>query len=161
MEYISSDTNIWIDFNVIDKVDLPFRLNCVFIMFHEAIEKEVLYPNTLAKRLLCLGLQGVDITVDEYFWADSIADKYPKLSSFDRIALAIAEIRNIVLLTGDMALRKAATQEGVSVIGSLGLLDRMYRESAIDEEELEQCLFRLRQHNGAEIRLPEAEIKKG
>lgn len=51
---------------------------------------------------------------------------YPKLSIQDRIALAIAKQRNIVLLPGDMALRKAATKEGVSIMGTLGVLGRLY-----------------------------------
>lgn len=39
MKYISSDTNVWIDFYKISKTQLPFRMSCKYIMFHEAIEK--------------------------------------------------------------------------------------------------------------------------
>lgn len=52
MEYVSSDTNVWIDFCIIDRSELPFCLH-------------------------------------------------------DRIALAIAKERDIILLTGDGELRKA------------------------------------------------------
>lgn len=44
MEYISSDTNIWLDFAVIDKLDLPFRLPYIYLMDKDAIEDELLNP---------------------------------------------------------------------------------------------------------------------
>ena len=28
MEFISSDTNVWVDFRVISRIELPFRLLC-------------------------------------------------------------------------------------------------------------------------------------
>lgn len=59
-------------------------------------------------------------------WQTPGKNIYPKLSIQDRIALAIAKQRNIVLLPGDMALRKAATKEGVSIMGTLGVLGRLY-----------------------------------
>ena len=76
--------------------------------------------------MLEAGLVGVDITIEEFSLADSWENIYPKLSIQDRIALAIAKQRNIVLLPGDMALRKAATKEGVSIMGTLGVLGRLY-----------------------------------
>ena len=69
--------------------------------------------------MLEAGLVGVDITIEEFSLADSWENIYPKLSIQDRIALAIAKQRNIVL-------RKAATKEGVSIMGTLGVLGRLY-----------------------------------
>ena len=37
MEYISSDTNVWIDFQEIGKLELPFRLPYVYLMNDEAV----------------------------------------------------------------------------------------------------------------------------
>ena len=56
MEYISSDTNVWIDFYKISRTQLPFRMNCKYIMFHEAIENELLYPEDLKSQLIESGL---------------------------------------------------------------------------------------------------------
>ena len=78
----------------------------------------------------------------------------------DRIALAIAKERKIVLLTGDMALRKAAGKEGVSVLGTIGVLDKLFKEKYIPQDEYEYCLSELLKHNGGEIRLPTSELKK-
>ena len=61
MEYISSDTNVWIDFYKISRTQLPFRMNCKYIMFHEAIEKELLYPEDLKSQLIDGGLLGAEI----------------------------------------------------------------------------------------------------
>ena len=40
-EYISSDTNVWIDFHEIGMVGLPFRLPCTYLMWAEAVDDEV------------------------------------------------------------------------------------------------------------------------
>ena len=158
MEYISSDTNVWIDFYKISKIRLPFRMSCKYIMFHEAIEKELLYPEDLKSQLVEDGLIGVEITTEELFYADELSAKYRRLSVYDRIALAIAKKRNIILLTGDNALRKAAISEKVKVIGTIGLLDRMLNEGCIEGNEYRDCLERLKNLIGNGIRLPEEEI---
>ena len=158
MEYISSDTNVWIDFYKISRTQLPFRMNCTYIMFHEAMEKELLYPGDLKSQLIECGLLGVEITTEEFFYADELARKYRRLSVYDRIALAIAKKRGITLLSGDNALRKAAVSEKVKVIGTIGLLDRLLNEDCIDTKEYRDCLMRLKKLIGNGIRLPEEEI---
>lgn len=85
MKYISSDTNIWLDFETISRTDLPF-------------------------------------------------------------------------LTGDNALRKAAIKEGVEVIGSIGILDKLYEDNHINTLEYKYCLEQLLEHK--ERRLPEEEMIK-
>ena len=108
MKYVSSDTNIWLDFDVISRTDLPFRLPYTYIMYREALRKEIVSPPKLLDELKRLGLEGVELTIEELMYADGLADIYKKLSGYDRIALAIAKHRNIPLVTGDNALRKAA-----------------------------------------------------
>lgn len=50
MEYISSDTNVWIDFYKISKTQLPFRMSCKYIMFHEVIECVMGHRTSLMER---------------------------------------------------------------------------------------------------------------
>ena len=114
MIYISNDTNVWIDFVTIEKLDIPFRL-----------------PYT----------------------------SNTKLSIYDRIALAIAKCRNITLLTGDGALRKAAKRENVAIMGTLGLLDQLWDQGRISSDEFESCLQKLLDNNGKAVRLPKDEIQ--
>ena len=42
MIFISSDTNVWIDFMTIGKLELPFRLPYTYLMYYEAVENELL-----------------------------------------------------------------------------------------------------------------------
>lgn len=160
MEFISSDTNVWIDFRVISRLSLPFRLPYTYIMYTESITSELLTPAGFQHELTAAGLVGVDITIEEFMLAESWGNVYPKLSIQDRIALAIAKERKIVLLTGDMALRKAAGKEGVSVLGTIGVLDKLFEGAYIAQEEYEYCLSELLKHNGGEVRLPSSELKK-
>ena len=117
-------------------------------------------PSGFREDLLEAGLVGVDITIEEFSLADSWENIYPKLSIQDRIALAIAKQRNIVLLPGDMALRKAATKEGVSIMGTLGVLGRLYEGSYITSDEYEYCLSEFLRRNDGVVRLPNSELKK-
>lgn len=160
MEFISSDTNVWIDFRVISRLYLPFRLPYTYIMYTESITSELLTPVGFQAELTAAGLVGVDITIEEFMLAESWGRVYPRLSTQDRIALAIAKERKIILLTGDMALRKAADKEGVKIMGTIGVLDKLYEGEYITAEEYEYCLLELQKHNGKEVRLPRAELQK-
>ena len=158
MKYISSDTNIWLDFYVIDRLELPFKLDYVYLMHYETVDREVLSPPELSERLLECGLQKTEMTFEEYYDVPGFAEKYPKLSIYDQIALSIAKHRKISLLTGDKPLRNAAEKEGVHVIGSLGVLDELFKNSLISDEEYVFCLEGFLSHE--ERRLPTEEIKK-
>ena len=160
MEFISSDTNVWIDFEVISRLGLPFRLPYTYIMYTESIDSELLMPSGIKEKLTAAGLVGVDITTQEFLIADEWGKIYPRLSGPDRIALAIAKERKIVLLTGDMALRKAAEKEGVPVLGTIGIMDKLLEGKHITLEEYITCISDFLTHKGREIRLPRAELEK-
>lgn len=76
------------------------------------------------------------------------------------MALAIAKERGITLLTGDGALRKAALQEGVSIMGTLGFFDQLQQQEKIDTQEMRFCLEQLKANNGKAVRLPANETEK-
>ncbi len=160
MEYISSDTNVWIDFAVIKRLELPFQLPYIYLMNQDAADDELLNPPGLGEELERLGLHKIELTEDEFYLAEGYADKYLRLSLYDRIALAIAKCRNIILFTGDRRLRKAAHTEGVVVIGTIGILDQLLDGNYIDLEEYHGCISRLIENNGGKIRLPMDELKK-
>jgi predicted nucleic acid-binding protein len=159
-EYISSDTNVWIDFDVIDATDLPFRLPVTYVMWSDAVEDEVCSPTGLKDSLLKAGLVAVKLTTDEFFLASDYGDRYPGLSGYDSVALSIAKCREITLMTGDMRLRKAAVKEGVAVTGTIGVVDRLLAEGLTDENEYRDIVQRLLDANGGVVRLPEDELRK-
>lgn len=160
MEYISSDTNVWIDYMIIEKLDYPFRLSYTYLMNEDAIYDEILSPKGLKEQLLDLGLKGTELTEEEFYYALKIAEQHTKLSHYDCAALAIAKYRQIVLLTGDAALRKAALSEGVTVMGSIGILDKLFDQRLITNEEYKECLILLTKYNGRKVRLPQLELQK-
>lgn len=63
-------------------------------------------------------------------------------------------------MTGDGPLRKAAKKENVPVIGTIGVLDRLYEGKYIKKEEYVDCMKALLKNNGQKIRLPEKELQK-
>ena len=160
MQYISSDTNVWIDFFVINRLEYPFRLSYTYIMNDDALSDELLSPKGLKEELRFLGLQGTELTIDEFLLAEEYLNRYSKPSRYDCIALAIAKNRNIVLLSGDGPLRKAAMAEGVTVMGTIGVLDQLYESQFINIHEYLYCLQEFLKYNGGKIRLPEIELKK-
>ena len=56
MEYISSDTNVWIDFFIINRTSLPFRLPYTFIMSEDAVNDELLSPAGFREDLISKGV---------------------------------------------------------------------------------------------------------
>lgn len=159
---LSSNTNVWIDFYIIGGLELPFRLDHIFYMSSDAIGDEVLSPADLSVKLVGLGLVGLEVSEDEYYLAYSFVVKYPKLSRYDGIALAISKLRGFILLSGDRALRSAAECEGVEVRGTLWVYDELVRFDKITLEERLFYLTLLQDNNGGcrGVRLPSSEIRK-
>lgn len=162
MELISSDTNIWIDFDFIGCLDEPFKLKneYKYLMSADALRDEILSPPELGEKLVGLGLEAVEITETEYMLVTEYGEKYSQLSVYDRIALSIAASRQIKLLSGDKALRIAAKKENVEVHGTLWLLDMLLLAGKIDKSRYIDILSSMKNFNGSRIRLPEKEIEK-
>ncbi len=160
MEYICSDTNVWVDFMTINRTTLPFRLPYTFIMNQDTIEDELQSPKDFKVRLLEAGLVATELSEEEFFLAEEYGFRYLRLSVHDRIALAIAKNRKITLLTGDRALRNAAIAEGVSIIGTIGILDQLHEHSLIQTEEYIECLKEFQVVNGGIVRLPVAALEE-
>lgn len=76
MEYVSSDTNVWIDFQVISRLQLPFLLPYTYLMYKESMDSELLYPSELRNDLVEAGLVGVGIDYEEFALADSWGETY-------------------------------------------------------------------------------------
>lgn len=127
-------------------------------MNDDAIQDELLSPVGLGKQLQSLGLKETELTEEEFFLASDYMERFSKPSIYDCVALAIAKVRGITLLTGDGPLRNAAKAEGVQVMGTIGVLDQLYETEKIDKTEYVHCLEDLLNHNGGKVRLPEKEL---
>ena len=153
--YICSDTNIWIDFSSVNCLELPFRLEHIYLMCSETFEREILTPPDLHDSLLQFGLQTIDLTEDEFQLAHNINLIHKALSLHDSFAFAIAKIRNIPLLTGDKRLRAVAEANKIPVIGTIGILNRLYSYNKASNEELLDCAYSLKNMIGKGVRLPQ------
>ena len=162
MQFISSDTSVWIDFSIIGFLQAPFLLNDQFtyMMSGDSIDDELLSPVTLRTDLLKYGLQRTDLTEEEYQLAIDYTTLYPQLSAYDIFALSIAKVRRIILLTGDGRLRKVATQEGVEVHGTLWVVDQLWDNQRLQVAEYKALLEGLKQNCGKQVRLPLDEIMR-
>lgn len=129
--FISSDTNIWIDFFEIRHIDHPFLLEYDFYLSSAAYEDELIKSDELREKLLESGLRLADVTDDEFLTAQAFRSHYPKLSLYDALALSIAKSRSWTLLTGDRPLRNAAEHEGVGCHGVIWIYDELLRQNKI------------------------------
>lgn len=160
MEFISSDTNVWLDFELIGHLDMPFKLPYKYLMSNDAVHDELLAPPDLGNRLINLGLVETELSEEEFFLAEEYMNRFCKPSMYDCVALAIAKCRGIVLMTGDGPLRKAAQAENVTVIGTIGVLDKLFANKLINADKYLECLERLKQLNGGKVRLPSKALEE-
>lgn len=126
MIYVSSDTDIWQDVYCLSILEPAFRLQDSYIIYKEVLNQTA---QELMTYLQALGVSGTELTIEEFSYADSIGREYIYLSANERIALAIAKMRNITLLIGNSQLRRAAEKEGIKVVDKDVLLNHLLRES--------------------------------
>ena len=132
--FISSDTNIWIDFYEIRHVDHPFLLDFDYYLSSAAYEDELIKSDELREELLSSGLKLAEVTESEFATAQAFRNMYRKLSLYDALALSIAKSRSWTLLTGDRPLRNAAEHEGVRCHGVIWIYDELLRQNKINKD---------------------------
>lgn len=159
--FISSDTNVWIDFHEIGHLDHPFRLNFDYYISRDTFREEFLKSESMKNDLMALGLQLADVTDDEFMEAVAYQSRYLELSLYDAFALAIAKLRGWTLLTGDMPLRKAAVKEGVEVHGTIWVYDQLKAQGKMTDDEYDVVINELiNAVKNGHCRLPIAELLK-
>ena len=140
--YISSDTNIWLDFEEIGHLDHPFLLEHQYYISANALADEI-HSSSLRDRLIANGLQTTEISRREWMLAISYQTQYPRLSIYDTFALAIAKCRAWILLTGDKPLKKAAEREQVECHGTIWIYDELFANGKLEEAAYRRALHDL------------------
>jgi len=123
-----SDANILMDIDVGDLVAPMFSLGYQFVV------PDVLYYEELVEQhahLLDMGLQIRTLSPKSVERVQTLSQTYVKPGRNDLFALALAEVEECPLLTGDAALRQAAETEQVEVKGTVWLISEMVREQRI------------------------------
>ena len=67
--------------------------------------------------------------------SDAEADTTAELDAGERAAIAVAAEQDIVLLTDDLAARKSASESGVEVHGSVGVIALAHGRGRLDADE--------------------------
>lgn len=156
MRVLVADTSVLVDLERGSLLEASFRLP-----FQLAVP-DLLYQRELrgygGDELIRLGLVVEELDGDGLARALVYRRQVPALSVPDCFALALAQTREWVLLAGDGALRRLATDEAVECHGVLWLLDEIHTATAATVRELHDGLTAISRH--PRCRLPRAEIRQ-
>ncbi len=134
------DANIVIDLHRGDVIEHVFRLG-VRLVVPDVIIDELLEPDGAA--LESLGLKNFGLSSQQVQEVVDLIPRYPGASTNDIFALVLARTLGAPLLTGDKHLRRAAEEQGVTVHGTLWLLDEMVREGVIPKRRAAEALTQM------------------
>jgi len=155
-QLLVSDANIIIDIAVAGLVEVMFSLDYEFGIadLQFAAELEQQHPEVLAA-----GLKLVELQPEAVGAANTLLENNTrqKVSIYDCMALSLAQQEECTLLTGDGKLRQLAIVEGVTVRGTLWLMEQMFKAGAITVDQAEQAYNKMLDDGS---RLPEDEIQK-
>ncbi len=147
------DTSVLIDFYWGGLLEALFALPFDFLA-PDVILAELVVP--AGAQLLAWGLQSVSLSGAQVIEVLTLAAQHRRPSINDLFALVLARSRGVPLLTGDRALRELAEAEGITVHGSLWLLDELVRLAVIPPVRAGRGLEQMMAHGS---RLPERECK--
>lgn len=131
-----SDANIIIDIVAGELVEAMFSLEYEFatpdILYAEELEEQ--HPEIVKAGLQVheLAAESV-IRADTYFHENSAS----RVSVNDCLALSLAKQEQCTLLTGDSKLKQLAIVEGVTVRGTLWLVEAMFNDGIVTVREVE------------------------
>ena len=156
MQVLVSDTSVLVDLERGSLLEASFRLPFRFSVPDLLYEREL--KNWGGEELIRLGLSVEELDGDGVQRALAFRQQAPALSLPDCFALALAQTRSWVLLSGDSALRQLAVAEAVECHGVLWLLDQMRDAAVVSIRELYDGLTAISEH--PRCRLPRSEIRR-
>ena len=122
------DTNTIFDLHYGKLLPIAFRLPCKFVITNLIIHE---LQNPPFHTLSSMGLLVENLKPADVKELMDMLEKYEKPSYEDISVLVLAKARNTVLITGDEALRKAATDNGVECHGTCWLIDYLAIQTLI------------------------------
>lgn len=135
-----TDTNIWIDLEnggiLIEVFQLPYQ----FLVPDFAIP-ELIRPRW--ETLEVLGLRAHELPVEQVVELFQLRQIHKNLSVIDLAAFLLAKILEAILLTGDWRLNELARASGLSVHGTLWILDEMVHFKALTPGQAAAALKRM------------------
>ena len=156
MRILVSDTSVLVDLERGSLLEASFRLPYQFSVPDLLYEREL--KNWGGGELRRLGLSVEELDGEGVQRALAYRQQRPALSLPDCFALALAQTRSWVLLSGDGALRQLAAEEAVECHGVLWLLDEMHDADVVNIRQLHDGLSAIAKHS--RCRLPKPEIRR-
>ncbi|MFV7710390.1 DUF3368 domain-containing protein [Shewanella algae] len=142
MFLLISDANILIDLEEGQLLEvffrLPYRFKVPDVLFQEELSEQHGY-------LVELGLLLGELTPASMIYSLELRQKYNGPSMNDCFALALAKQEQCSLLTGDLALRKAARREAVLVKGTLWVVEELVTQGLLSVEDARAAYDRMEQ----------------
>jgi rRNA-processing protein FCF1 len=154
MLILISDANILID---LEDGHLIFEL---FQLPYEFVVPDILFESELRERhshFLKAGLNVRGLNSESIKKIEFLTKQYHRPSIMDHAALALAIQEKGVLLTGDKALRSAATNEGVESHGTIWIVDQLIKHKIINEIQAKEGFDAMKVKGS---RLPWSEVEK-
>jgi len=148
------DANILIDLHVGGLLTELFRLPLALVA-PDVIIGELYEPD--GEELKRRGLHSRELSGEQVLEVAGLAAQHRDVSSNDLFALVLARAMKATLLSGDRRLRRIARGEGMSVHGTLWVLDELVRWEVIDPS---QAAAGLQQMLARGSRLPEVECRR-
>ncbi|MDP4527426.1 DUF3368 domain-containing protein [Alkalimonas delamerensis] len=128
MYLLISDANILIDLEEGQLLEvffnLPYQFKVPDVLFHEELSEQHGF-------LIDLGLSLGELSPESMMYSFELRQKYTGPSMNDCFALALARQEQCPLLTGDIALRKAAEKEAILVQGTLWVVEQLVTHGMI------------------------------
>lgn len=147
------DSNVLIDLHIggllPDFFRLPLELVAPDVIIGELEEAE-------GEQLIELGLHKEELSRDQVLEVEELAAEHRGVSPKDLFALVLARSLRAALLSGDRGLRRIARAQGLSVHGTLWVLDELVRLGLIEPPRAAASL-ELMLASGS--RLPEVECR--
>lgn len=136
------DSNVVIDLHVGGILHEALRHLAAEVVIPDVIVEEELQEPS-GKLLQQYGVRIVELSGEEVLEVSQLAARYKGPSRRDLFALVVARSRNAILLTGDEHLREAARKEGVSVHGTLWIMDGLVRREHMAPKRAAQALEKM------------------
>lgn len=148
------DANILIDLHVGELLPEVFRLPLALVA-PDVIIGELKDPD--GEELERRGLHKGELSGEQVMEVAGLAAEHREVSINDLFALVLARALGATLLSGDRRLRRIARGQGVSVHGTLWVLDELVRWEVIDPSQAAAGLGRMLAGGS---RLPEVECQR-
>lgn len=136
MQLLISDANILIDLEegelLPEIFHLPYQFCTPDILYYDELEDH-------HGHLLAMGLKLGELAADTLLYAEKLINTYSGPSRYDCFALALARQEKCPLLSGDKRLRNAAEKEGVIVMGTLWIVEKLVMQNIISISKAQEA----------------------